>query len=132
MPIDVTCPNGHALKVKDKYAGKTGLCPRCGVQMIVPALPPEEEEFIEMIPREKSLEPTASAMPVTKERSIFDDDEKEHAPAKDRSHASRLSASESLLSSGAIVKHSKKCPKCFEMAPLWHTRCLKCNYFFQQ
>lgn len=29
MSIKVTCPNGHALKVKDEFAGKAGLCPHC-------------------------------------------------------------------------------------------------------
>ena len=29
------CPNGHTFKVKDKYAGKKGLCPHCEGQVIV-------------------------------------------------------------------------------------------------
>lgn len=123
MPIACRCPNGHVLKVKDKYAGKTGLCPKCGAAMQVPAAS-EEEEFIEMIPREK--EPPAPAG-----RSIFDDDE-EPTPRERRGGRSSISTSESLLSSASVVKHCKKCPKCFELAPLWHVRCLKCNHYFQE
>ena len=35
MGITVTCPNGHEFKVKDKYAGKKGLCPFCKDQVAV-------------------------------------------------------------------------------------------------
>ena len=35
MGISVTCPNGHEFKVKDKYAGKKGLCPFCKDQVAV-------------------------------------------------------------------------------------------------
>ena len=36
MSIDVLCRNGHTLKVKDKYAGKTGRCPHCQMPVQVP------------------------------------------------------------------------------------------------
>lgn len=39
MPILCVCPNGHALRVKDKLAGRLGKCPTCGADFQVPALP---------------------------------------------------------------------------------------------
>jgi len=36
MAIEVRCPNGHVLKVKDRFAGKSGLCPRCKARVEVP------------------------------------------------------------------------------------------------
>jgi anti-anti-sigma factor len=36
MLIEVKCPNGHVLHVKDKYAGKIGACPRCSAPVRVP------------------------------------------------------------------------------------------------
>ena len=36
MGIKVTCPNGHALEVKESLAGKTGLCPACKARIKVP------------------------------------------------------------------------------------------------
>ena len=30
MGIVCHCPNGHRIKVKDRFAGKRGLCPTCG------------------------------------------------------------------------------------------------------
>lgn len=36
MSIRFTCPNGHELNVKDKYAGKPGICPQCQARVLVP------------------------------------------------------------------------------------------------
>ena len=36
MFIEVRCPNGHVLHVKEKYAGKMGACPRCSAPVRVP------------------------------------------------------------------------------------------------
>ena len=36
MSIQVTCPNGHTLNVKDSCAGKVGLCPACKARIKVP------------------------------------------------------------------------------------------------
>jgi hypothetical protein len=38
MSIHVSCPNGHALKVHESMAGKTGLCPACKARVQVPKL----------------------------------------------------------------------------------------------
>ena len=43
MSIRAICPNGHAVRVKDKYAGKMGLCPICRTRMKVPK--PEKDVF---------------------------------------------------------------------------------------
>lgn len=36
MSIEVVCPNGHTLKVKDSLAGKMGLCPVCKARIVIP------------------------------------------------------------------------------------------------
>ncbi len=36
MLIEVRCPNGHVLHVKEKYAGKMGACPHCSAPVRVP------------------------------------------------------------------------------------------------
>ena len=38
MGIVCHCPNGHRVKVKDKLAGKRGLCPQCGASFSIPAV----------------------------------------------------------------------------------------------
>jgi hypothetical protein len=36
MSIRVVCPNGHALQVKNEWAGRTGLCPTCKTPVEIP------------------------------------------------------------------------------------------------
>ena len=37
MGIRFTCPNGHKLHVKTFLAGKRGVCPQCGVKILIPS-----------------------------------------------------------------------------------------------
>ena len=78
MGIPVTCPNGHSFNVKDKYAGKKGLCPMCEDRVIV--LVPEslsEDAILDLIgpaPQLKEPEQPASVRDDESE-SVLDDDE---------------------------------------------------------
>src|SRR5580704_10488730 len=36
MGINAKCANGHVLRVKDEFAGKSGLCPHCRGRVFVP------------------------------------------------------------------------------------------------
>lgn len=38
MSIRVTCGSGHRFKVKDKYSGKIGKCPKCKARVEVPVV----------------------------------------------------------------------------------------------
>jgi len=56
MAIRLHCPNGHAVRVNDEFAGKIGLCPKCRAKVQVP-LPRQadhlrpSEEFVHQDPR---------------------------------------------------------------------------------
>jgi hypothetical protein len=39
MSIRCVCQNGHVLKVKESFAGSTGLCPMCKARVDVPRRP---------------------------------------------------------------------------------------------
>lgn len=64
MAIQVTCPNGHTLKVSDDMAGKTGLCPKCKAKVKVPAAERQaltEDAILEILTSgEDSWQPQAS------------------------------------------------------------------------
>ena len=113
MGIKVECPNGHVFKVKDKYAGKKGLCPQCEGQVIVqvPDLMSTTKETIQQSnnPRPPIEDPGSS--------SIFDEPLAEHG-----------SSSGSLLS-GSFIQHRIVCPKCNEKAPMWYARCPSCGEY---
>ncbi|MFM8708355.1 MAG: hypothetical protein ACKOHK_09805, partial [Planctomycetia bacterium] len=40
MGIVCYCPNGHRVKVKDRFAGLTGLCPHCNAKFRIGTAPP--------------------------------------------------------------------------------------------
>jgi hypothetical protein len=67
MSIRVVCPNGHALKIKDKYAGKAGLCPICKARIKVPIpkvdVLPEESIMDILQPHESGLSGLALEVP---------------------------------------------------------------------
>lgn len=44
MSIQLVCPNGHVLRVKDSFAGRKGLCPVCKAPIQVPKPSTEELE----------------------------------------------------------------------------------------
>lgn len=72
MPIHLTCPNGHALRVKDKLAGKPGSCPTCGAGFFVPdpssATPAAPVEVLE-----PGAPPPLPSAPATQQGAANDD-----------------------------------------------------------
>ena len=118
MGIRVKCPHGHEFKVKDKYAGKKGLCPYCKDQVAVRV--PEvssSDELSKAAYRVAAEEHGAGPAAAT---SVFDDDPGPDDP----------SASTSLMNS-SVIRHNIKC-KCGESVPMWFAKCPKCGHFFDQ
>ncbi len=116
MGIAVKCPNGHQFKVKDKYAGKKGLCPYCPGQVSV-RVPDavSSGDLSQAAYRVAAEEHGASAAA----SSIFDD-----AASQD------AGASSSVLGS-SVIRHNVKC-SCGEHVPMWFARCPKCGNFMDQ
>ena len=124
MGILVQCPNGHEFKVKDKYAGKKGICPFCKGQVVVrvpDAL--SSKEFNTAVHRAAAQDrKTAAALErkaTAKSSSVLDD-----------STSTDSSASSSLLSS-SVIRHNVKC-QCGESVPMWFAKCPKCGRFMEQ
>jgi len=122
MAIAAKCPNGHALKVKDEFAGKSGCCPYCGSRVFVP-------------------------MPVhTTEKSRISDDEilgLLGPPSKVKAEPPPLApSSDSVLHPGrdapkpesgisllgsSILRKQKVCPQCAHPASVVFTHCSRCG-----
>ena len=121
MGIQVECPNGHTFKVKDKYAGKKGLCPHCEGQVIV-----QVPDVLSGHQRAKCCSARRSAAPGDASTSrprpsssgshVFDD------PTRSRRPSSGTSGS--LLGS-SVIRHNIKC-KCGQHVPMWYARCPAC------
>ncbi len=74
MSIRVVCPNGHLLKIKNKYAGKAGLCPVCKARIIVPD--PREDDLTDdsimnvLDPHESGLSGKALEIPDSRAKLV--------------------------------------------------------------
>lgn len=112
MGITVQCPNGHVFKVKDKYAGKKGLCPLCEGQVVVqvPDLMSTTTDTI------KHTTGKPSSYQDTGSSSIFED----------QANSANTTSSGSLLSN-SVIQHRVVCPHCGEKAPMWYARCPACG-----
>lgn len=125
MGIQVHCPNGHTFKVKDKYAGKKGLCPHCEGQVIVVvpdalSLLDESDELQKdaIRHRQAAQHSTPSAPPSSS--SVLDDSHE---------FGSTPGTSGSLLGS-SVIRHNIKC-KCGERVPMWYARCPHCGNYLE-
>ena len=119
MGIHVKCPNGHDFKVKDKYAGKKGLCPYCKGQVAVRVPDPASGDRLRDAAYRAAAEEHGAGVAASPAASIFDD----HGDASEDPDASS-----SLIGSSA-VRHNIKC-KCGERVPMWFAKCPKCGHFF--
>jgi hypothetical protein len=69
MTITVTCPKGHLLRLKDKYAGQSGLCPYCYARVQVPKSEQISEDEVLAVMGPSSPEVFVQQEPSPKEAS---------------------------------------------------------------
>lgn len=119
MGISVICPNGHEFKVKDKYAGKKGLCPFCKDQVAVRVPDAVSSEQLQKAARRAAAEEHGASAAAAAAASVFDESLNQDA-----------SSSGSLLNS-SVIRHNIKC-KCGERVPMWYARCPSCGTYMPQ
>jgi len=120
MGIQVKCPHGHVFKVKDKYAGKRGLCPHCTEQVIVEVPSITSSEAVSKAYKQAIAQEQRSANDGGS--SIFDD-----VPTQDADP----STSASLLGS-SVIRHNTRCSFCNQSVPMWYAKCTACGHFMEQ
>jgi hypothetical protein len=126
MGIQVECANGHTFKVKDKYAGKKGLCPHCEGQVIVQvpdaltANPASDVLQREAIARRQGSHSRSAPQPSSSGSHVFDDPNEGPAPASSGTSGSLLGSS--------VIRHNIKC-KCGQHVPMWYARCPACGQY---
>lgn len=125
MGIHVKCPHGHVFKVKDKYAGKKGLCPKCEGQVVVLVPDATSSEGAKKAYRQAVLDEHRATNPVADagDSSVFDD-------STDTDTDTGSSASGSLLGD-SVIRHNVKCTKCGKSVPMWFAKCPECGDFIE-
>jgi hypothetical protein len=107
MSIKVTCPNGHSLKIKAKYAGKTGRCPICKARLTVPS-PDGVDVFVEDSIMDV-LQPTESGLSIIALRTPEIGNDPNRVPGE------------------VPTQMLKICPACHRQIPADALVCLYCN-----
>jgi anti-anti-sigma factor len=136
MSIEVTCPNGHLLRVKSEFAGRSGLCPNCNARIDVPkAAPVSEDDLLTVLaPPSPVPRPSASVAPPaphiadtrvasaqpTRTGHVHQPHVAGDKPLTGRSEARRPGDS-------AILQRKRVCPKCCQIVPFSHSVCPHCN-----
>lgn len=119
MGILVKCPNGHEFRVKDKYAGKKGMCPFCVGQVIVQVPDALTSQGLRDAYEQAVSEEIGRRRSSLGDSSIFES----------ASEMSDPTASSSRLGS-SVVRHNVRC-KCGEMVPMWFAKCPRCGKFLE-
>jgi hypothetical protein len=112
MAIRVMCPNGHALQVRDDYAGREGLCPHCRARVKVPMLRKvSDDDIAAMLSGPRAIGRVAPA------------DESVH---QEPSHNAAGLSGDSLLGSSLLRRH-KTCPQCGSVTSATFANCPRCG-----
>ncbi len=121
MSIQVSCPNGHALRVKDSFAGKTGYCPHCHAKVHVPVPSRFSEDDVLGI-----LGPPPDLPPPDEPESADDDHQYVH---QEPQHARRAPEEESGISlvGSSIHQRPKVCPECHMHTSFSFSICPRCG-----
>jgi hypothetical protein len=105
MSIDVICPQGHKLKVSERFAGRTARCPKCDSRIAIPELDSgndESKEFNKLpalpVKKAKSDRSRQNAAPDLPDRGVRDDRKrKKPAPIDEGKQESPKSSSKLFI-----------------------------------
>ncbi|MCI0491959.1 MAG: hypothetical protein L0Z07_03365 [Planctomycetes bacterium] len=122
MGIQVECPNGHVFKVKDKYAGKKGLCPHCEGQVVVQVPDALSAKGMSDVLQREAIQRRQTASHLSSSSHVLDD-------PHEMPRGASPSTSGSLLGS-SVIRHNIRC-KCGEHVPMWYARCPACGGYLE-
>jgi hypothetical protein len=123
MGIIAKCANGHVLRVKDEFAGKSGLCPHCRGRVFVPMPIRADEkarisddEILGLLGR---TERVARMSVETAESSEYVFDVRSNGGAKDETTIG--------ASGSSVVRKAKICANCEHITSVAFTHCPRCG-----
>lgn len=117
MPIEFKCPKcTRALRVKDEFAGQTGLCPYCQTRVLVPVPAKVNEDSV----LDWLGAPTPSSENLNGAISGSSD---ARIPVPGASGSD-------ILNSPHLKRTKKRCPKCKHEVAVGYDICPHCHMYF--
>ncbi len=123
MGITAKCANGHVLRVKDEFAGKSGLCPHCRGRVFVP-MPIRanekarisDDEILGVLGPAGTVARAPTAADLSSD-SVLD------------GHSDGASHSDTVTSSpgSSFARKVKICPHCEHITSVAFTHCPRCG-----
>ena len=131
MSIEVTCPNGHRFKVKDRWAGKSGRCPKCKAAMTVPvpAANVSDDDALAMI-GDYDTPPPKPALVIEKTSGEKDDEVAAAQSEDDYEEQLDLATSGMGVLGAGVTSGKHVCENCGKEASEWSASCGHCGAYF--
>ncbi len=120
MSIQVSCPNGHSLRIKDSFAGKTGYCPHCRAKVHVPQpIGFSEDDVISVLGPPPPRPADESESPPDPEVYAY--------VHQSRSRPKPGAESGVGLAGSSILRRAKRCPHCHTPTSFSFSICPTCG-----
>jgi hypothetical protein len=127
MWIRIDCPNGHPVKVEEKYAGRMGRCPACGAKVRIPQ-PDQgdlsEEAILDILG--PSVPPAPQPLPVHAEPVAT---EAKAAAGSVIMGGSKIMGGSRIIGSPAIDQPTRICPACKRKVSIRYQICPHCRTY---
>ncbi len=118
MSIQVSCPNGHVLRVKDSFAGKSGYCPHCRAKVHVPQPVGFSEDDVISVLGPPPPAPAEEPEPETEADAYVHQSPRHRQPEEESGVG---------LAGSSILRRAKLCPSCHTPTSFSFSICPKCG-----
>ncbi|MGE3408910.1 MAG: zinc ribbon domain-containing protein [Pirellulales bacterium] len=131
MWIRLDCPNGHPVKVAEKFAGRMGRCPTCGEKVRIPQLSESQDisddDVLNMI---GNVPLPPKNKPVAAQDDIHATHEGHSPDSGDASSAISMSPA-TMAGSGAaaLAQQTRICPSCKRKVSVRYQICPHCRTY---
>ncbi len=129
MFLRVKCPNGHALKVPAKFAGRDGVCPVCKAKVPIPPLDRHDVTDDAVL---DALGPTATSLSTVSRYAASRDDlpvhqesDQQESPVSEQDTRAEHDDDSSLLK-------IRRCPQCQRRVPPHFHVCPNCKTYLME
>ncbi len=129
MVLRVKCPNGHSLKVDEKYAGRTGVCPSCKAKVRIPELKKDVSEDAILLalstPESKPGSPAGDPGGADFDLPVHQEPTSDEARSSDSTVIAPGSSS-------SVLRAARRCPSCKNRVPPHYTICPHCRRYLME